>query len=168
MQIHFIILGWLPAIHSMAWGNMWQQKKKPCQLPWLHSTAIMQPSVLCTAFSAALLKPSTTASYNKEQLTRKEPSLLQWCVASVDDNLQFVWWATAGGAVWLKQLPTSTQHPAPLWISALPSLCAGGEHMGHTPAFMIQHQITYLCPLTPVILGKLRSPCLAMHFLCAK
>lgn len=74
----------------------------------------MQPSVQCTAFSAALLKPSTTVSYDKEQLTRKESSPLHLRVVYVGDTLQFTWWVTAGVAVWLKQLPTTIQHPQPL------------------------------------------------------
>lgn len=98
MQIHLISPVFVPAsMHSKMWGNLWQQKK-PRQLPWLHGIAVLQPSVLCSAFSAALLKPSTTVKHNKEQLTCKEPPLLffYWHVMLVEDTLQLTRSATTG------------------------------------------------------------------------
>lgn len=41
MWIHPISLVWLPAsVRCMAWGDLWQQKKAFCQLPWFHSTSL--------------------------------------------------------------------------------------------------------------------------------
>lgn len=143
-------------------------EKALCQLPWLHSAAIMQPSVMCTASSAALLKLSTTASYNKKHLTHKEPPLLHWRVVSVEDTLQFTWWVTAAGAVWLKQLPTSTQNARPsVNICPARTECRRRTYGPHT-GFYNAARSNLLMPTPPVVLGKLGSRHLALHLLCVK
>lgn len=143
MQIHPISLGWLSAsVHSMAWGNPVTAKKALCQLPWSHSAAALRP---VHGFLCSPAQPQVTIknSWHARSLLSFTSVLCQ------EDTVHFTWWATAGGAVLLKPPPTSTQHPLPTHPSV--NICpvrprAGAKHMGHTLAFMIQHEVTSLCP----------------------
>ena len=120
------------------------------QLPWLHSAAIMQPCVLSSAFSAALLKPSTSTKYNKEELTGKESPLLHGC-------RRHSW----RGCL-IKTASYSCPTPPHPSVNITPARTCGGEHMGHTLAFMIQHEVTCECPI-PGRPGEpaFASPCVA-------